>query len=179
LIADLNLKLKFTLVICALLVLSTVALGWMVGLQVEESALRELKEKGEVVARGLADASVLGILTYSPDLLQAALDPLKKTDDVVYAGIADERGVVHAQHRMEEISRVPDWTSGSVTRIGALIEEGGTGRLKSGAPVYFFSVPILTDPGASNGEELGMLLGEDLPSTPSSRVGSICILSPC
>jgi signal transduction histidine kinase/CheY-like chemotaxis protein len=175
LIADLNLKLKFTLVICALLVLSTVALGWMVGLQVEESALRELKEKGEVVARGLADASVLGILTYSPDLLQAALDPLKKTDDVVYAGIADERGVVHAQHRMEEIGRVPDWTSGSVTRIGALIEEGGTGRLKSGAPVYFFSVPILTDPGASNGEELGMLLGEDLPSTPSSRVGSICI----
>jgi signal transduction histidine kinase/CheY-like chemotaxis protein len=173
--SDFNLKLKFTLAICGLLILSTVALGWMVGLQVEESALRELKEKGEVVARGLADASVLGILTYSPDLLQAALDPLKETDDVVYAGIADERGVVHAEHRTEEVGRIPKWTSESISRTGTLIEEKGTEFLIGGTPVYFFSVPILADPGASNGEELGMLLGEDLPLKVGSRVGSICI----
>ncbi len=173
--SNLNLKLKFTLSICGLLVLSTVALGWMVGLQVEESALRELDELGEVMAKGLADASVLGALTHSPDLLQAALKPLRAHKEVIYAGVADERGVVVAEHRKDGIVRLPRWTSASVERRGASIVEPGTGLLRDGTPVRYFSVPILTAPGEEGAGEFDMLLGAAQPGSESTRIGWICL----
>ncbi|MEE9291558.1 MAG: ATP-binding protein [Acidobacteriota bacterium] len=175
-LSNLSLKLKFTLSIGALLVLSTVGLGWMVGLQVEESALRELDEMGEVVAKGLADASVLGVLTHSPDLLRAALEPLKGQQEVVYAGIADERGVVVAEHRTDQVVRVPRWVSDTIRRRGAVIEEEGeSSRLRSGMRVVYFSVPILTRQGSAEEEELDILLGGSRTAAESAQIGSICI----
>ena len=175
-LSNLSLKLKFTLSIGALLVLSTVGLGWMVGLQVEESALRELDKMGEVVAKGLADASVLGVLTHSPDLLRAALEPLKGQPEVVYAGIADERGVVVAEHRTDQVVRVPRWASDTITRRGAVIEEvGEISRLRSGMRVVYFSVPILTRQGSAEEEEFDILLGGSRTAAESAQIGSICI----
>lgn len=174
--SNLSLKLKFTLSIGALLMLSTVGFGWMVGVQVEKSALRELDEMGEVVARGLADASVLGVLTHSPDLLRAALEPLKGQQEVVYAGIADERGVVVAEHRAEDVVRVPRWTSDTITRRGMVIkEEGESTHLRSGTPVFYFSVPILSRQGSAEEEELYILLGGSRTTAESTQIGSICI----
>ena len=82
----LSLKVKFTLALGGLLALTTVSLGWILLLQVEKSALRDLRDKADILAKGLADGSELGVLTHNAGLLDPVLVPLREQSDVVYAG---------------------------------------------------------------------------------------------
>jgi signal transduction histidine kinase/ActR/RegA family two-component response regulator len=172
-----NLKIKFTLAICCLLALSTFTLGWLFLVQVEESALERLQEKGAIVARGLAERAELGVFTHNADLLEVALAPADTDADVVYAGVADEAGVVLAQHRAPEVSRVPAWAR---DERGATGVAGGS-RLVSDASgpgdlrVYYVTVPIRVDAGAGFGEKLGVLPEEKARAPGRGRVGSVCI----
>ncbi|MFQ5876758.1 MAG: ATP-binding protein [Acidobacteriota bacterium] len=170
-----SLKLKVTLAICSLLVLSTLTLGWVVRMQVREMALRELQETGEVLARGLATRSVLGALTHSSDLLQVALAPLDGQEDVAYAAVADERGRILIEHRGEDVLDVPEWTGVGGVSLEGGGEGGRVGVLRSGVPVFYFLAPVVAGEEEPIGGEIGMFLDEATSSSGPRRVGSVCI----
>ncbi|MBI4168305.1 MAG: HAMP domain-containing protein [Acidobacteria bacterium] len=170
----LNLKVKFTLTICCLLAVSVISLGWIFLLQVEESALRVLREKGTILVQGLASGSELAVLTHDPDHLEAALGPLRDQVDVVYAGVADERGAILSEHRIADAVRVPEWAAPAVdpgTEGPAFVAVQPPG---DGPAQYFVSVPIRAGRRALFGED-GMLLGEGSAPRANGRLGTACI----
>jgi signal transduction histidine kinase len=173
----LNLKLKFTLTICFLLVVTTTMLGWIFLLQVEKSALREVKEKGILFARGLADGAELGVLTHNTELLQLLLHPLGEQDDVVYAAVADERGVVLAEHRDPTVARVPPWAAvpARPAAVKGPADETLAERLQNGTTVYFIAVPILARRGAKGGEEARMIIGGPFLPASDHLLGTACV----
>ena len=172
-----NLKVKFTLAVCCLLALSTVALGWLFLVQVEESALERLKEKGAIVARGLAERGELGVFTHNKELLDLALSPIDSDADVIYAGVADETGVVLAQHLAPGVTEVPAWAveeggaRGDGAGSGIVAEASGPG----GHRTYYVRVPILVEGGAGFVEKLGMLPEDQARARGPGRMGSVCV----
>jgi signal transduction histidine kinase len=173
-----NLKVKFTLTISCLLALTTVTLGWIFLVQVEESALRGLREKGAIVAKGLADGSELGVFTHNAGLLELVLGPLRDQTDVVYAGVADERGAILAEHRTPAVPAVPDWgraalslprDSGAASR--ALSEDAD----RDGAVIYYIGVPIQAGRRVPIGEEMGMFPAADATAPRRGSIGAICV----
>ncbi|HEU4400949.1 MAG TPA: ATP-binding protein [Candidatus Polarisedimenticolia bacterium] len=174
----LNLKVKFTLTICCLLAFSTITLGWFFLLQVEKTALRGLREKGTIVAQGLADGSELGVLAHNAELLRLVLGSLPENGEVVYAGVADARGMLLAERRNPTLVQVPGWAA-AVTSEGdesdhepeMIPTRPGRGE----AIVYYITVPIRANRGAPIGEEVGIMLGEEHGSRDNGRIGTVCV----
>jgi signal transduction histidine kinase len=150
----LNLKVKFTLTICCLLAGSVVSLGWIFLLQVEESALQALRDKGRIVARNLAEGARLGVFTHNAAQLEAVLAPLREQDDVLYAGVADETGRILAEHRAPGAAAVPAWATGAP-------EAREVEAAREGARAYFIVTPIRAGRGSPAADEVGMFFGEE------------------
>jgi len=169
----LNLKLKFTLTICCLLALSTVTLGWLFLLQVEETALRQLREKGGLFASGLAEDSELGVLTHNADLLRMVVHPLVDQEDLVYAGVADETGEILAERRDARLVDLPGWArpagASEATSAPVALE------LPDGTPIYFLTMPVAGARQLPGGEEVGLLLGGGIPDPGVQRMGTVCV----
>jgi len=172
----LSLKVKFTLALGGLLALTTVSLGWILLLQVEKSALKDLRDKATILAKGLADGSELGVFTHNADLLDPVLAPLREQTDVAYAGVADERGAILAEHLVPGIARPADWAAAASPRAGAA--RGGPllirGRREArGVAVDYVAAPILSG-RAAIGEDVGLLLG-GVPAASRRRIGTVCV----
>jgi signal transduction histidine kinase/CheY-like chemotaxis protein len=174
----LNLKVKFTLTICCLLALTTISLGWIFLLQVEKSALRVLREKGAIFSEGLAHGAELGVLTHNVDLLDLAVRRLREQADVVYAGVADERGTILVEHLAQGEAGVPEWAIavGRLDTTASLSPESlAEPPVWDGAKVYYLRAPIQVDRGGSLGADVGVLIGEEgVPQRPV-RAGTACV----
>jgi signal transduction histidine kinase/ActR/RegA family two-component response regulator len=170
----LNLKVKFTLTISCLLALSVISLGWIVLLQVEKSALRVLREKGTILAQGLAAGSELAVLTHDPGHLDAVLGPLRDQVDVVYAGVADEKGSILSEHVTAAAAPVPEWAGVSVDpgsdSPGFVVVDPPGDR----PALYFISTPIRAGLRAPFGGD-GVLLEEERGSRGDGRIGTACV----
>ncbi|MGH9749306.1 MAG: ATP-binding protein [Candidatus Polarisedimenticolia bacterium] len=179
----LNLKLKVTLTICCLLALSVISLGWIFLLQVEDTALRSLRDKGGIVARSLADAAEFGVLTHNAEQLDAVLAPLRERSDVVYAAVADETDSILAQHRAPGLGEVPEWRTGTASGTGSGEGSGpavtGPGPQGDPSPVYYLTAPIRAGRASPMGGDFDLLTGPVPPrgeATPDGgRIGTSCI----
>lgn len=170
-----GLKLKFTLIISGLLTLAVISLGWIFLLQVEESALKGLREKGLILAQGVADSAELGVFMNNAADLEAVLRHLQDHVDVVYAGLADDRGAVLAERRHADVGSVPAWNAapGPDGMQGAPILE--VVPQPTGAPVFYARVPIRLTPLALLEGEAGVLPGGVATDPEGRRIGTACV----
>ena len=171
----LGLKVKFTLTITGLLTLAVVSLGWIFLVQVEESALKGLREKGLILAQGVADRAALGVFMNNTAEIETVLHPLQGQADVVYAGVADDQGAVLAERRSTQSGTVPAWVPGSAPsgpEEPPLVAEA---RQPAGAPVYYVRVPIQGTSLAPIGGDAGVLPGIGAVEPAGRRIGTACV----
>jgi signal transduction histidine kinase len=170
-----GLTLKFVVAIGGLLTIAVVSLGWIFLVQVEESALRELREKGLILAKGVADRAAPGVFTDNRADLEAILATLQEHPDVRYAGVADERGAILAEYRSAEGEVVPDWAAAiaAVAASEPLTVAGA--RSNAGAPVYFLRAPVILAPLAPIGGAAPVPSPERAADDSANRIGGVCV----
>jgi sigma-B regulation protein RsbU (phosphoserine phosphatase) len=98
---------KFSMVVIALLVLSSAALAWL-GVSAQRSALQaEAIARGRTIARGLAGASAEAMASRDPlTLINLAVDAKSLNRGVVYAALVDRQGRIVGHSERSYLGKV-------------------------------------------------------------------------
>ena len=171
---------KFILLISALLITTSLAMGWIFLVREVKDESSKLVQKGALLSRNLASDAELGVLTRNRELLDALASEVVRDTDYAFVAILDKRGeALYA--RAAPGARVPPPASlaanSEETPLGAEVEDGEV-RLhrEEGREAYIFRFPVLTQSRRSLGEEIGFLPdARHASGGPREQIGSVCL----
>jgi len=173
---------KFILLVSALLITTSMAMGWIFLVREVRDAREKLAQKGTILARNLAAHVELGVFTRNQETLAAHADDVLVESDSVFVAVLDDSGNPLFSRAKEGFQMPSPSALAAATGQDAPVEtEGGGGIRLVREPlhqeeVYFFSFPVMTYKGPSVGEEIGFLpdtnAGKD---TQKERIGSVLI----
>lgn len=156
---------KFTLSISALIVLTSVTLGWFFGRYGVNLIKDGLVDRGRSLVRNLAYNSEYGVLIANEDLLKRLVEGVIREEDVLYAVIQNDVGDRLASAQSKQLREIPpgtvertalgdmDWTDASTRAY----------QMEWGEEVIYEIVhPITTREVRWEREEIGLTLEETL-----------------
>ena len=101
---------KFTVSISALIVLTSVTLGWFFGRHGVELIKSGLMNRGRSLARNLAYNSEYGVLIGNENVLRQLIEGVIREEDVLYAVIQNEAGEPLAGVHSSQLAELPSKT---------------------------------------------------------------------
>jgi signal transduction histidine kinase len=101
---------KFTVSISALIVLTSVTLGWFFGRHGVELIKSGLMDRGRSLARNLAYNSEYGVLIGNENVLRQLVEGVIREEDVLYAVIQNEAGEPFAGVHSSQLAELPPKT---------------------------------------------------------------------
>jgi len=173
---------KFILLISALLVISSMVLGWILLVREVHEEAEKLQSKSKILGRNLAANGELGVYTRNREMLAIRVREILAESDVALVAIFDGRGELLFSDsrkgvRMPPLSRLAwqESASGAPSRPAegeVSIYRDSTGHQE----IYLFRVPVLTQKSGTVGEEIGFL-PESQPASSSrwERIGSVAV----
>ena len=156
---------KFTLAISALIVLTSITLGWFFGRYGVDLIKDGLMDRGRSLARNLAYNSEYGVLIANKDLLRQLVEGVIREEDVLYAVIQNEAGEPIAWAQSEQLVEIPPRTAERSVLKGHNWTDISTRAYQmkwQGEIIYEIVHPIITKPVRWEREEIGLTLGETL-----------------
>ena len=102
---------KFTVSISALIVLTSITLGWFFGRYGVDLIKNGLMDRGRSLARNLAYNSEYGVLIGSEEVLRQLVEGVIREEDVLYAVIQNERGEPLAGAHSSQLPGLPPGTA--------------------------------------------------------------------
>ena len=173
---------KFILLVSALLITTSMALGWIFLVREVRDEKEKLAQKGSILARNLAANVELGVFTRNQETLAARAEEVLRESDAVFVAVLDDSGKPLFNRsgegfQMPSLSTLATATGRDAPRA---TEDGGDIRLVHEPlhqeEVYLFSFPVMTHKGSSVGEEIGFLPDTNAGiSTRRDRIGSVLI----
>jgi signal transduction histidine kinase/ActR/RegA family two-component response regulator len=170
-----GLKGKFIFLVSALLITTSMALGWIFLVREVRDSQDKLSQKGIILARNLAANVELGVYTRNHETLSDLAAAVLHESDVAFVVILDESDKPLYADAAEGF-RAPDLPSlleEMPSDAPATPEEATRGvhrfrdPLHDDEEVYLASFPVLTHKGGSVGEEIGFL--PETASSPGKR----------
>jgi len=152
---------KFTLSISALIVLTSVALGWFFGQYGVELIRGGLTDRGRSLARNLAYNSEYGVLIANEFLLKQLVEGVIREEDVLYAVVQNEAGEVVAAAHSKQLAEIPPQTAQRGSLQGVSWTDPLTRAyqiLWGGEVIYELAYPIKTKQVRREREEIGLAL---------------------
>lgn len=154
---------KFTLSISALIVLTSITLGWFFGRYGVDLIKGALMDRGRSLARNLAYNSEYGVLIGNEDVLTQLVEGVIREEDVLYAVIQNEAGEPLAVARSAQLQQVPPRTAERSLLEGMAWILTQVYQIKWGKDVIYEIVyPIKTKQVKREREEIGLTLEETL-----------------
>ena len=173
---------KFILLVSALLITTSMALGWIFLVREVRDAREKLAQKGTILARNLAANVELGVFTRNQETLAARAEEVLRESDAVFVTVLDDSGKLLFNKAGKGFQMPSPSTLATATGQEApqTTEGGGDIRLVHEPlhreEVYLFSFPVMTHKGLSVGEEIGFLPDTNAGmSTRKDRIGSVLI----
>jgi len=173
---------KFILLISALLITTSMALGWVFLVREVRDEGNKLSQKGTLLARNLANDAELGIFAANRETLASLAQKVLKEEDTAFVAILDERGSPLLTQSQSEFAMPPLSSLRESARgeIPAGRVEGGEVRLYRDPlrheEYYLSRFPVLTQKKRNVGEEIGFL-PEAVSSAQGEReeIGSVYV----
>ena len=156
---------KFTLAISALIVLTSITLGWFFGRYGVDLIKDGLVDRGRSLARNLAYNSEYGVLIANKDLLRQLVEGVIRQEDVLYAVVQNEAGQPLAWAQSEQLEEIPPRTAARSVLKGKKWADASTRAYQmewQGEIIYEVVHPITTKPARWEREEIGLTLEETL-----------------
>jgi len=173
---------KFILLVSALLITTSMALGWIFLVREVRDAREKLAQKGTILARNLAANVELGVFTRNQETLAARAEEVLGESDAVFVAVLDDSGSPLYSRAGKGFQMPSPSALATATGQGAppATEGGGDIRLVREPlhqeEVYLFSFPVMTHKGSSVGEEIGFLPDANAgKSMRKDRIGSVLI----
>lgn len=163
---------KFTLAISALIVLTSITLGWFFGRYGVDLIKDGLMDRGRSLARNLAYNSEYGVLIANKDLLRQLVEGVIREEDVLYAVIQNEAGEPIAWAQSKQLVEIPPRTAERSVLKGVDWTDVSTRAYQmkwQGEIIYEIVHPIITKPVRWEREEIGLILEETLRRGGASR----------
>ena len=160
-----GLPLKFTISISALIVLTSITLGWFFGRYGVNVIKDGLMDRGRSLARNLAYNSEYGVLIGNKDLLRQLLVGVIREEDVLYAVIQNEAGERLASAQSEQLQEIPPGTAERKVLEGMDWADPSTQAYQmewKEEVIYEIVHPIKTKQVRWEREEIGLTLEETL-----------------
>ena len=170
---------KFILLISALLITTSMAMGWIFLVREVKDESRKMVQKGALLARNLAEEAELGVFTRNRELLDVLASEVLHDADCAFVSILDERGEpLYSQaapgHKVPKVASLA-----AASTDTALAEEVQDGKIvlyregEGGSEAYLFRFPVLTQRRPSLGEEIGFLPdSRKAPAGPREQIGT-------
>ena len=156
---------KFTISISALIVLTSITLGWFFGRHAVNLIKDGLMDRGRSLARNLAYNSEYGVLISNKDLLRQLVEGVIREEDVLYAVIQNEEGERLVWARSDQLQDIPPTTAERKVLQGMDWADPSTQayQMEWGEEVIYEIVhPIKTKQVRWEREEIGLTLEETL-----------------
>jgi signal transduction histidine kinase len=102
---------KFTISISALVILTSISLGWVFGRYGVDLIKTGLMDRGRSLARNLAYNSEYGVLIGNEDVLKQLVEGVIREEDVLYAIIQNEAGEPLAEAQAAQLQERPSRTA--------------------------------------------------------------------
>jgi signal transduction histidine kinase len=156
---------KFTLSISALIVITSVTLGWFSGRYGVELIKGGLMERGRSLARNLAYNGEYGALIGNKEILAQLVDGVIKEEDVLYAVIENEAGDPLAGSRSAQLARIPPRTveRTPLRDLGWSDPSTRAYQVNWGGEVFYeITFPVKTLQVKREREEIGLTLEDTL-----------------
>ena len=154
-----GLKMRFVLIISALILFTSVILSGFLIKKQSELIQRELEKRGESLVKNLAYNSEYGVLVENKDLLLNLIKGLSQQEDVAYIIIQDRNGNILAQLESQKFPPFSIRQKESV--ISKAFEKKGLFTKhyeeEKGSGFCNFSYPILTTKVLRSKEEVGII----------------------
>ncbi len=156
---------KFTFSISALIVLTSITLGWFFGQYGVELIRSSLMDRGRSLARNLAYNSEYAVLIDNKDLLTQLVEGVIREEDVLYAVIQNETGESLSWAHSTQLQQIPPRTAERRVLEGINWVDPSTQafQMEWGDEVIYEIVhPIKTKQLRREREEIGLTLEETL-----------------
>lgn len=165
--SDISVKLKLTILIGAFLIVNTVILSGILIYKTKVSLEDELKDKGILIARRVANDSLHGVIIGDLSILDSIMKEIKNDPDIVCGIILDnqkkvlahtnieERGMIFTDVENKKVLRIKEESGVSFedVSIGGEVYTGKGGRAWRGEREFNFSTPLY-----SNGSKIGTVM---------------------
>jgi signal transduction histidine kinase len=156
---------KFTLSISALIVLTSITLGWFFNQYGVGLTKGGLIDRGRSLARNLAYNSEYGVLIGSEYILAQLVEGVIREEDVLYAVVQNEEGQVVAGAHAAQLKQMPPRTAERRVLEGMAWMDPLTQAfqfISGGEVIYEITHPIKTKQVKREREEIGLTLEETL-----------------
>jgi signal transduction histidine kinase len=162
---------KFTLSISALIVLTSLTLGWFFNRYGVDLIRDGLMDRGRSLARNLAYNSEYGVLIGSERLLAQLVEGVIREEDVLYAVVRNQVGDVLAGAHSAQLKEIPSGTAERSVLEGLAWSDPLTQAYQINwvdEVIYEVAHPIRTKQVRREREEIGLALEETLGGGPAS-----------
>jgi signal transduction histidine kinase len=152
---------KFTLSISALIVLTSIALGWFFGRYGVELIKSGLMERGRSLARNLAYNGEYGVLIGNEEILGQLVEGVIREEDVLYAVVQNEAGEAIASAHSAQLEQVPprEAERSALSGVGWIDPVTRAYQIKWGDEIIYEIVyPVKTKQVKREREEIGLAL---------------------
>lgn len=156
---------KFTVSISALIVLTSITLGWFFGRYGVDLIKDGLLDRGRSLARNLSYNSEYGVLIGSQDILAQLVEGVIREEDVLYAVIQNESGKLLAGAHSSQSQQIPPRTAARTALAGMSWTDplSQAYQIQLGQEtIYEITFPIKTKRVKREREEIGLTLDETL-----------------
>jgi signal transduction histidine kinase/CheY-like chemotaxis protein len=172
---------KFILLISALLITTSMALGWIFLVREVRDEGAKLMEKGALLSRNLAVDAELGIFAGNRETLSTVVDEVLIDEETAFAVILDERGesLVVKARRGFTVPPISSLREGQGHRHAEEGDAPGEIRIyrdpESREEFYLARYPVLTPKRRNVGEEIGFLLEKASGIGAKEEIGSVWV----
>lgn len=159
------LRWKLILSISALIVLTSITLGWFAGQYAVDLIKTGLTERGRSLARNLAYNSEYGVLIANHAIVSQLVDGVIKEEDVLYAVVQNERGESLASARSPQLPILPPKNVARRELRGITWTDPTTKAYQihwRGEIFYEITFPVKTRQVRRTREEIGLTIDETL-----------------
>lgn len=156
---------KFTLSVSALIMLTSITLGWFFGRYGIDLIANALVNRGRSLARNLSYNSEYGVLIGSKDLLTQLVEGVIREEDVLYVIIKNAAGEPLASAQSEQLPEIPPSTAHRRPFEHRAWEDRSTQAYRvewQKEAIYEITHPIITKQVRREREEIGLTLEETL-----------------
>ena len=156
---------KLILSVSALIMLTSITLGWFAGQYAVDLIKNGLMDRGRSLARNLAYNSEYGVLIGSQEVLTQLLDGVIRQEDVSYAVVSNEAGELLASARFGQLAEIPHKSTARIRLQPTSWTDSATlaYEIPSGQEVFYEIVyPIKTRQVRREREEIGLTMDETL-----------------
>jgi len=163
---------KFTLSISALIVLTSLTLGWFFNRYGVDLIRDGLMDRGRSLARNLAYNSEYGVLIGSKEVLAQLVEGVIREEDVLYAVVRNEAGDVLAGAHSVQLKEIPSGTAERSVLEGLAWSDPLTQAYQINwvdEVIYEVAHPIRTKQVKREREEIGLALEDTLGGGPAAE----------